>query len=1062
MNTSWTWRGRPPGSGPRLGLRGKSLIALFIGFLIALIPSTFLGWKAVETIREQFGLDYVRNSTQLNAYRIFAPVNRDLALSLRFANSEITRQWMLDEHDPAKRALFFREAEGYRREFLDRSWFAVVDASDDSYYQDEKKHGGIDPVEVYTPEKNSWYFATIKSTDNYSVNVDFDPTPNVAKVWFNVIVKDGDRKIGIAGSGLDLDSFLHQFIASGTTGVTPMILNEQGFIQAHPDPRRIALNSSSGAKVASPTLVDQLADKKSRAALQGAMAFAKINPGQIATAWMMLDGKRQLVGLDYLPALQWFVLTAVDITAAQFIGPGWYIPMIVAVVVLLGLLALGFGYAVERLALRPLRRLQHSAQAIAGGRYDIAMPPPTNDEIGELTRAFSTMASQVKQHTENLERKVNERVGDLIAATDQAQVANRAKSEFLANMSHEIRTPINAIAGFTTLALRTQLTLKQAGYLEKIRSATQSLSRIVNDLLDFSKIEAGHLDLENIPFQLSEVIDPVTSHFGPQVDQKGLELLIDIAPDVPPHLVGDPYRLSQVLVNLTGNAVKFTEKGEIELRISVDRRDEKSVRLLFTVRDTGIGLSAEQAAKLFQAFTQADTSTTRRFGGTGLGLVISQRLVTLMKGRIWLESRAEAGTTFYFTVELSIAPEHGDTLELPESLRGKPALVVDDNAHARQILQAQLDELGMRTDTVESGEGALAKMRQASAEGHPYLLVLMDWCMPGMDGVAATKAIRSDKAIAGTPVIIMVTAFGREQALGAADNSELLDGVLLKPVTSMVLVETLHRLRAGVVSDAAAPSLRRRQLLGVRLLLIEDNPINQQLARELLEQEGAEVETADGGAAGLALIQRRGVTWYDAALIDLQMPEMDGFEVARAVRRMADAEHLPLIAMTAHAMREDRERCAAAGMQDHIAKPVDPDLLVSRLLEWIGPERLSEAAWRRHLDEIEAEPQLDSAGDGQTDGGDGVALPPTLPGVDLADGLRRCGGDSSLYVDLLGQFHALYAGVAGQLDTMCTSGRTVEAFRLVHTVKGAAANLGMRDLAAAAAALESALAPEDR
>lgn len=733
-----------------------------------------------------------------------------------------------------------------------------------------------------------------------------------------------------------------------------------------------------------------------------------------------------------------------------------FLPLLLtAVIVLSYLLTL----LLQRIILSPLLKLERHANQVAETHdFSARLTPPGRDEVGSLYLAFNHLIERIQQREDeilslnrSLETKVAERTRELEIARDKADQASHSKSEFLANMSHEIRTPINAITGFTTLALRTELDTKQAGYLERIHSAAQGLLRIINDLLDFSKIEAGHLDMERIPFQLNEVIDSVLASVAAQAEQKGLELLLEVAPDVPPQLLGDPLRLGQVLINLCNNALKFTEHGEVEVRVLLEQRTQHSVRLRFSVRDTGIGLSPEQAGKLFQAFTQADTSTTRKFGGTGLGLVISQRLVEMMNGRIWLDSEAGRGTTFFFEVELglSTASEVHSSALLPDDLYGQPALVVDDNANARKILLAQLVAMGMNARAVDSGAAALAVLRAASAAGRPYPLVLMDWKMPGLDGIAATRAIRSDPSIADTPVVIMVTAYGREQSITAPENANLFESVLLKPVTPELLVATLCRaLSTGVDGAGAerAPALtRRKRLQGVRLLLVEDNPINQQLAQELLEQEGAQVQVAGNGRLALQVLDSCGIDWFDAALVDLQMPEMDGYETTRRIRLMPGGARLPLIAMTAHAMLEERERCLQAGMKDHIAKPIDPELLMLKLAQWIGAERLASAASRQSA--MPAPAALAAP----------VGLPAALPGIDVASGIARCMGDVRLLRDLLIQFRMHYSDAATQMMQLCAAERFSDAYMLAHSMKGAAANLGAPDLSEAAGRLEDAL-----
>lgn len=713
----------------------------------------------------------------------------------------------------------------------------------------------------------------------------------------------------------------------------------------------------------------------------------------------------------------------------------------------------------------PLQRLLAHVNAMSpdapGVPYDSGRTArPWCDELDQLAEGFSHLHGSIVRYVDErnraeealaeqrdqLEVKVAERTCDLEDARDKADQASRSKSEFLANMSHEIRTPINAIAGFTTLALRTELTPKQADYLNKISSATQGLLRIISDLLDFSKIEAGHLDMEYIPFRLSEVMDTMVNYVGPLAEHKGLELLIKVSADMPPQWKGDPLRVGQVLANLCSNAVKFTERGEVEVSVTLKTKTESTGRLLVSVRDTGIGLSPEQAGKLFQAFTQADTSTTRKFGGTGLGLVICQRLVSMMNGRIWLESEDGVGTTFYVEIELGVVPaaQAPQLPRLPPELAGKRALVVDDNANARQILSAQLVELGMEPHAVDSGQAALAELRQASREGYQYPLVLMDWKMPGLDGIATTRAIRSDRSIAGTPVIIMVTAYAREQVVNATDGAQLLDNILLKPVTACLLAETLCRTssaelpRTGVMHATS----RLGRLPGTRVLLVEDNPVNQQLARELLEMEGVQIFIADNGRIALNRLQEMGMTYFDAILLDLQMPEMDGYETARRIRLLPDNASLPVIAMTAHAMSEERERCLALGMQDHLAKPIDPELLVSKLMRWIGADNLARAALRATPIE-KVKPQ--------------ATMIESIPGIDMQAALQRCGGNAALMQDLLRMFQSHYGDAGERMSELCAAGRVKDAFHLAHTIKGAAANMAMTDLVKAATALEHTL-----
>jgi len=684
---------------------------------------------------------------------------------------------------------------------------------------------------------------------------------------------------------------------------------------------------------------------------------------------------------------------------------------------------------------------------------------------------------RVLQRTADL-AQANERLKaqetELREAKDHAEDASRMKSDFLANMSHEIRTPMNVIVGMTHLALSGTQDTRLLDYLQKIQQSSHHLLGIINDILDFSNIEADKLRLEAVDFAIATVLDNFATVISHQAQAKGLELIFDVAPEVPDLAVGDPLRLGQVLINYGSNAVKFTKQGEIQVSVSVLREEPDHITLRFAVRDTGIGLTREQKGQLFQSFQQADTSISRRYGGTGLGLALARKLSQMMGGEAGVDSQLGQGSTFWFTARLGRSRKAVSPLPASTRAAGERVLVVDDKASARQVLLEMLQRLGFSAEAVDGAAPALEAVARADRQALPFDVVMLDFQMPGMDGLEAARRLRQlplDKP----PKLMLVTGFAREDVL-AQSGAEAFAAVLVKPVNPTHLLDHLVRALHGsegpphaapsasssgepsaVSVQAAVGAAQAGQGVGVcagRILVVDDNEINLQIASHWLEALGFQVDTAPDGEQAVQGVRRQ---VYDLVLMDMQMPVMDGLAATRAIRQLPTGATLPILAMTANALDEDRQACLAAGMNDFLSKPIDPAGLQLIVQAWVPRAVPAGQAAAGQADGAEA---ADTAARAQAMSA--AAAPGTEPwdgidGLDAAAGLRRVFGKAELYRRLLARFLRDHAQDPARIAAALQAQDLAQAALVSHSLKGVAGNLGALRVERSAALLEGQL-----
>jgi signal transduction histidine kinase/PleD family two-component response regulator len=912
------------------GLREKSLAFLIMLFiimgLISLAGIIFIG----EEVTEKFGTKMAERHVVWHKEKVHAAIQNDLTTAKIMASSPAILDWSRNEDDPELTAKVRSTLTSFQRLYTTNSYFLAFTRSRNLYVQDGTGQSDL-PLKVDTLSSkdpdDSWFFQMLRSKEGYDFNIDHNKELGTTKLWVNVVMLQGIEPVGVAGTGVELTDFISEFMTDDTEGVSSILFDESGMIQASKNLNLVVHNATSDS--ISDGNIWALLDEaeNDHAKLKESLLVLKQKEKSSIVLDVTVNGRRNVAAIAYIEPMKWYSIALVDPVNISKLDQ---LPVFaqIFIIILLVVIILVWMW-LDRVVVAPLKTLTEAAAQMP--KMDVRNTSLShrnrNDEIDKLVHSFGLMYDLIVTN----ERILLEQTRQAQDLAQKATSASHAKSQFLANMSHEIRTPMNGIIGMTEFLIDTDLSEEQVQYAQAARSCAQSLLSLINDILDFSKIEAGKMAIEHAEFDLRALMDEFALTMAYRVESKDVEFIYALDPRVPNFLKGDPNRIRQILVNLVSNAIKFTEYGEISLISQIEFEDEKQMVLRFNVQDTGIGIAEDDQTRLFTPFSQVDASITREYGGTGLGLSISKQLAELMGGEIGVDSQVGAGSLFWFTVSLE---KTQPSMPLNLDFAGHQILIVDDSQTNRTVIGNQLRSYGIHCRASGASRDVFRQVEKGIAENKPVEAIIIDHSIADMSGAKLGALLKENPETEKLPLILMTPV----EARGTSDQSY--DGCFVANLNKPIRKSELYDILKSIFSDKkivkkAPKSKKDQEKKQSRILVVEDNLVNQKVVLVMLKKLGYATEVVDNGQRALDILANEA---FDLILMDCQMPVMGGFEATKRIRdKQSDVinHEIPIIALTANAMDGDRERCIESGMNDYLSKPVSTAALQETLVKWL-------------------------------------------------------------------------------------------------------------------------------